>query len=39
VSLDGSSAEREALAVGMTCDIEYDPNKEGNEPSVIACKN
>jgi tripartite-type tricarboxylate transporter receptor subunit TctC len=39
VSIDGSSAEREALAVGMTCDIEYDPNKEGNEPSVIACKN
>jgi len=39
VSIDGSSAEREALAVGMTCDIEYDPNKEGNEPSIIACKN
>lgn len=39
VSIDGTSAEREALAVGMTCDIEYDPNKEGNEPSVIACKN
>jgi tripartite-type tricarboxylate transporter receptor subunit TctC len=39
VSIDGSSAERAALVVGMTCDIEYDPNKEGNEPSVIACKN
>ena len=39
VSIDGNSADRKALAVGMTCDIEYDPNKDGNEPAVIACQN
>lgn len=37
LTIDGAQAERDALTVGMVCDIEYDPNHEANEPSVMAC--
>jgi tripartite-type tricarboxylate transporter receptor subunit TctC len=37
VSLNGESAERGDLAVGMTCDIEYNPQHEANEFKQIAC--
>lgn len=38
VSIDGKEADRKELVVGMTCDIEYDPAHEENEPKVMACK-
>ncbi|SLN64453.1 Tripartite tricarboxylate transporter family receptor [Roseivivax jejudonensis] len=37
LTIDGEGATRDALAVGMVCDIEYDPNHEANEPKVMAC--
>jgi hypothetical protein len=37
LTIDGETAERDALVVGMVCDIEYDPNHEANEPKVMAC--
>lgn len=38
LTIDGTEANRKALVVGMVCDIEYNPNHEENEPSVMACK-
>ncbi len=37
VTLNGADAERGDLAVGMRCEIEYDPNHEANEFKAIAC--
>ncbi len=37
LTIDGETAERDALVVGMVCDIEYDPNHEANEPKSMAC--
>lgn len=37
ITIGGSAAERDQLATGMTCKIEFDPNHEENEPSVIDC--
>jgi tripartite-type tricarboxylate transporter receptor subunit TctC len=37
VTLDGAEAEREDLAVGMVCDMEFDPGSEVNEFASVAC--
>ncbi|MBD3677895.1 MAG: hypothetical protein HUJ27_05760 [Rhodobacteraceae bacterium] len=37
VSLNGAEAERGDLAVGMHCEIEYDPNSDVNEFKMISC--
>ncbi|WP_212524380.1 tripartite tricarboxylate transporter substrate-binding protein [Actibacterium sp. MT2.3-13A] len=37
VTVGGAEADRKQLVVGMNCAIEFDPNHEENEPSVIAC--
>ncbi len=37
LSLDGAQADREALSVGMVCDITYNPGHEANEPSTMSC--
>ncbi|MBD3763430.1 MAG: hypothetical protein IE927_01465 [Rhodobacterales bacterium] len=39
ITVNGAEAMRGALRAGMTCDIEYDPAAEGNEPKKIACTN
>jgi tripartite-type tricarboxylate transporter receptor subunit TctC len=39
ITLNGAEAKRAALAAGMTCEIEYDPAAEGNEPKTMACTN
>ena len=38
IMIDGKKAERDALAVGMICDITYDPGADGNEPKSMDCK-
>ena len=38
ISLNGSDADRKALAVGMTCEIEFDPQHEDNEPKSMECE-
>ena len=37
VMVNGAEASRKELAVGMLCDIEYDPNAEGNEFKTLTC--
>ncbi len=37
VTLNGAEAERGDLAVGMACEIEYDPGSDVNEFKSIAC--
>ncbi len=37
ITIGGAGAEREALAAGMNCEIEFDPEHEENEPKSIAC--
>lgn len=37
LTLDGKDAVRDALTVGMVCDIEYNPTNEVNEPVAMAC--
>ncbi len=37
VTLNGESAERGDLAVGMDCELEYDPQHEDNEFKVVTC--
>lgn len=39
IMINGAEADRKGLAVGMSCDITYDPTDEGNEPSIMDCKN
>ena len=39
ITVNGAEAKRDALAAGMTCDIEYDPAADGNEPKSMACTN
>jgi tripartite-type tricarboxylate transporter receptor subunit TctC len=39
ITVNGAEAKRDALVVGMTCEIEYDPAAEGNEPKMMACTN
>ncbi len=39
VTLNGAEATRKDLAVGMTCDMEYDPKSEGNEFKTLSCSN
>ncbi|MFN4128799.1 MAG: Bug family tripartite tricarboxylate transporter substrate binding protein [Paracoccaceae bacterium] len=38
ILVNGAEAKRGNLVVGMECEIEYDPAKEGNEPKKIDCK-
>jgi hypothetical protein len=38
ISLNGSDADRKALAVGMTCEIVFDPKHEDNEPKSMECE-
>lgn len=38
IMIDGGEAKRDALAVGMTCEIEYDPANEENEPKMMDCQ-
>jgi tripartite-type tricarboxylate transporter receptor subunit TctC len=38
IMIDGAEAKRGKLAVGMTCEIEYDPANEDNEPKMMDCK-
>jgi hypothetical protein len=38
ISLNGSDSDRKALAVGMTCKIEFDPQHENNEPKSMECE-
>jgi len=38
ITVDGAEAKRDALAVGMMCEIEYDPANEDNEPKMMDCK-
>jgi tripartite-type tricarboxylate transporter receptor subunit TctC len=38
ITIDGAQADRDALKVGMVCDITYDPNADGNEPKSMDCK-
>jgi len=37
VTLNGEGAERGDLAVGMNCEIEFDPAHEANEFKVMSC--
>ena len=37
VSLNGAEAERGHLAVGMSCEFEYNPSTEANEFITVAC--
>ncbi len=37
VTLNGEAAERGDLAVGMNCELEYDPEHEANEFKVVTC--
>ncbi len=37
VSLNGAEAERGDLAVGMSCEFEYNPSTEANEFITVAC--
>ncbi|NKB27312.1 MAG: hypothetical protein GKR99_07035 [Rhodobacteraceae bacterium] len=37
VTVNGEAAERDALAVGMNCEIEFDPAHEANEFKVLTC--
>jgi tripartite-type tricarboxylate transporter receptor subunit TctC len=39
ITLNGAEADRAALVAGLTCEIEYDPAAEGNEPKSMACTN
>ncbi|MGR3290218.1 MAG: Bug family tripartite tricarboxylate transporter substrate binding protein [Paracoccaceae bacterium] len=39
ITIDGAEADRKALSVGMTCDIEYDSADDENEPSMMVCTN
>jgi tripartite-type tricarboxylate transporter receptor subunit TctC len=39
ITVNGAEAKRDALVAGMTCEIEYDPAAEGNEPKSMACTN
>jgi putative tricarboxylic transport membrane protein len=38
IMIDGAEAKRDKLAAGMTCEIEYDPANEDNEPKMMDCK-
>jgi hypothetical protein len=38
ITVDGAEAKRDALVAGMTCEIEYDPAAEANEPKTMDCK-
>jgi len=38
ILINGAEAKRKELVVGMECQIEYDPAKEGNEPKKMDCK-
>lgn len=38
VTIGGSDATRDQLQAGMMCEIEYDPQHEDNEPTLIACQ-
>jgi len=38
ILVNGAEAKRGDLVVGMECEIEYDPAKEGNEPKKMDCK-
>jgi tripartite-type tricarboxylate transporter receptor subunit TctC len=38
ITVNGAEAKRGDLVVGMECEIEYDPAKEGNEPKKMDCK-
>lgn len=38
ITIDGAEAKRKKLVVGMTCEIEYDPANEDNEPKMMDCK-
>jgi tripartite-type tricarboxylate transporter receptor subunit TctC/sarcosine oxidase gamma subunit len=37
LTINGEGAERDALAVGMTCDFEYDPGSDVNEFKAVDC--
>ncbi len=37
VTLNGAEAERDDLAVGMLCEMEYDPGSDVNEFKSVAC--
>jgi len=37
ITIDGADAKRDALKVGMTCEIEYDPANADNEPKSMDC--
>lgn len=37
ITINGAEADRKALVVGMTCEIEYDPANENFEPKSMAC--
>lgn len=38
ITIDGESAQRDQLAAGMECAIEYNPEAEDNEPVSIDCR-
>ncbi len=38
ITIDGAEEKRKKLTVGMTCEIEYDPQHEENEPKMMDCK-
>ena len=38
ITVNGAEAKRDALVAGMTCEIEYDPAAEANEPKTMDCK-
>ncbi len=37
LSINGETAERDALAVGMECEFEYDPNASPIEFAMVSC--
>lgn len=37
LTVNGETADRSALAVGMTCDFVYDPASDGNEFNSVDC--
>jgi Uncharacterized protein conserved in bacteria len=39
ITVDGAESDRDALKLGMLCTIEFDPNHEENEPSMMDCAN
>ena len=38
IMIDGAEVKRDKLAVGMTCEIEYDPANDDNEPKMMDCR-